>query len=109
MKVKNKIMANDWAALYLGIFGILVQAISFAAIYLFSNYIKADSVESTTTILIYLWYLLPILALALLILSILQIRQRKAEGRTFKAPMAGLLVNTAWILAAWGGMLCLFQ
>lgn len=99
MNVRNKIMNNDWAALYLGIYGILIQIISFAAIYLISNYLGTDSVESTTKILIYIWYLLPLLALLPLTLAILQIRRREAEGRTFKTPMAGFLVNAVWILA----------
>ena len=99
MNVKNKIMGNDSTALYMGIYGLLIQILSFAVINSISNFIKADSVESTTTTLIYLWYLFPILALFPLTIAILQIRQRKAEGRPFKKPMAGLLVNAAWILA----------
>ena len=99
MKLKDKLMNNDLVALYAGIYGLLIQIIALPIIYAISNYIKANSVESTTTALIYLWYLFPIFALPPLILAILQIRQRKTEGQTFKTPMAGLLVNAVWILA----------
>jgi glucan phosphoethanolaminetransferase (alkaline phosphatase superfamily) len=99
MKLKTKIMGNDLAALYMGIYGLLIQIISLPVIYLLSNYITADSVEATTGILIFLWYLFPLFSLIPLTLALLQIRQRKAEGRTFKKPMAGLLVNAVWILA----------
>lgn len=99
MKLKTKFMENNLAALYMGIYGLLIQIISLPIIYLLSNYIQADSVESTTTTLIYLWYLFPIFSLLPLTLAILQIRQRKAEGRTFKKPMAGLMVNVVWIFA----------
>jgi len=99
MKLKDKLMNNDLAALYAGIYGLLIQIIALPIIYGLSNYIKANSVESTSTVLIYLWYLFPILALLPFTLAILQMRQRKIEGQSFKTPMAGLLVNTVWILA----------
>jgi glucan phosphoethanolaminetransferase (alkaline phosphatase superfamily) len=99
MKNQSKIMGNDWTALYFGIYGILVQVISFAVIYLLSNSIESDAVGSTTTTLIYVWYLLPILALVPLTIAIVQIRQRKVEGRAIKVPIAGMLVNIVWIIA----------
>lgn len=99
MNIKKRLLENDLTTLYVGIYGVLIQIISFAVIYLMSNYIRVDSIEPTATTLIYIWYLFPIFALLPLTLAILQIRQRKAEGRKSGKPMAGLLVNTIWILA----------
>jgi len=98
MKIMTRIIENDLAPLFVGLYGVLIQITAFPAIYFFSNYFKTESVESIGTTMIFIWYLFPIIALLPLTLAIFQIRQRKLASRPFKKPMAGLIVNAVWIL-----------
>lgn len=91
----NKLINSDLATVFLFLYGLIVQIVSFPVIYIFITTLKVTTSSFETLVLI--WYCIPVVAAISIIIAAIQINARKIRSEKFTKPLIGLILNTIWL------------
>lgn len=93
----NRLIGSNAATVFIFGYGLIVQIVAFAIIYVFiSNFpIKAVVVEA----LVFLWYCVPAVSVFSIVLAFIQIKKRINSHEKFRAPLTGLVLNLIWLFS----------
>lgn len=92
----NRLIGSNAATVFLFGYGLIVQIVAFAIIYVFISHfpIKAAVVEA----LVFLWYCVPAISVFSIVLAFIQIKKRINSHEKFRVPLIGLILNLMWFL-----------
>lgn len=94
----NQWIDYDLSSIFLFVYGLIIQIVSFPVIYYYSWLFREKVSEALIETLVRIWLSIPILALFSIIIAAIQIKRRKQEGKTLRIQFIGLTLNISWII-----------
>lgn len=95
-KKLNELIDIDSASIFIFVYGVIIQIVSFPILYYFSRLYHEYS-ASMYDVLSIIWYCIPAAAVFSIVLAAIQIKRGKAGERKRKMPLVGLILNGMWI------------
>lgn len=96
----NKLLKANSATIFIFLYGIIIQIVSFPVIYIYGAALQDALPESVKIIdkFIFMWFFVPIISVFSILIANMQIRERKKNHEKWKTPLVGLILNAGWLI-----------